>query len=77
MGMAIADWVRVHPDLCLTHCEQLLKEAQSNRRILLDVMQSHDFVNYLEWWHLSYGDRYWVYHKKVSAAFYDPVGEIA
>jgi len=77
MGMAIADWVHAHPDLCLTHCESLSKEAQSNRRILLDVMQSHDFVNYpMEWWHFSYGDRYWAYHKKVSQAFYGPVNEV-
>jgi D-alanyl-D-alanine dipeptidase len=76
MGMAIADWVHVHPDLCLTHCEFLSTKSQNNRRILLDVMQSHDFVNYpMEWWHFSYGDRYWAYHKKALQAIYGPVSE--
>jgi D-alanyl-D-alanine dipeptidase len=39
-------------------------------------MQSHDFVNYpMEWWHFSYGDRYWAYHKKALQAIYGPVSE--
>jgi D-alanyl-D-alanine dipeptidase len=76
MGMAIADWVHFNPDLCLSHCDLLSLEAQSNRRILLEVMQSHDFVNYpMEWWHFSYGDRFWAYHKKVPHALYGSMDE--
>jgi D-alanyl-D-alanine dipeptidase len=77
MGMAIADWVCVNPDLCLSDCSFLSPEAQKNRQILLDVMAAHNFVNYpMEWWHFSYGDRYWAYYKKVSQAFYGPVNEV-
>jgi D-alanyl-D-alanine dipeptidase len=33
---------------------------KSNRRILARCMRKAGFVNYpLEWWHWSYGDRYW------------------
>jgi len=32
------------------------------------------FVNYpTEWWHWSYGDRYWAYATHRSAAIYGPV----
>jgi hypothetical protein len=32
-------------------------------------MQAHGFVNYpTEWWHFSYGDRYWAYHQAVDVS---------
>jgi zinc D-Ala-D-Ala dipeptidase len=34
-------------------------------------MESTGFVNYPhEWWHFSYGDRYWAYAKDEPAAIY-------
>lgn len=75
MGMAIKDWVMVDPDLCLTKCATLGAIAQQNRHSLLQVMEAHGFVNYpMEWWHFSYGDRYWAYHKQKDHAIYGPVG---
>lgn len=72
MGMAIADWPNVNPELCLTHCDTLTLTARENRQLLLDIMQQENFVNYpTEWWHFSYGDRYWAYHKNKSHALYD------
>ncbi len=72
MGMAAADWLRVDPTICETHCQEISPEAQKNRRILLDAMEAEDFVNYpTEWWHFSYGDRYWAYVKNKSHAIYD------
>ncbi len=43
MGMAIKDWMSVDPDLCLTDCSTLTKQARLNRRILFDVLAAHDF----------------------------------
>lgn len=71
MGMAIKDWCHVDPELCLTDCDTLSDTAKRNRQLLLDVLQTHGFVNYpTEWWHFSYGDRYWAYHKNASCAIY-------
>ncbi len=50
MGMTIKDWIIVNPDLCLTDCPLINKSAQMNRRLLLDLMQSHGFVNYPTEW---------------------------
>jgi len=40
-------------------------------------MQSQGFINYpTEWWHFSYGDRYWAYHQQASYAIYGSYEEI-
>ncbi len=76
MGMEAKDWPTVNPNLCMTHCENLDTAFQKNRDILFDVMHAHDFVNYpTEWWHFSYGDRYWAFHKNKSHAIYGAVDE--
>lgn len=71
MGMECKDWMAVLPDLCMTQSGLVSKEVQQNRNVLRDVLLAHDFVNYpTEWWHFSYGDRYWAYHKKAEHAIY-------
>lgn len=71
MGMEAKDWWSVQPELCMTHCDIISSEAKKNREILLEIMQAHEFVNYpTEWWHFSYGDRYWAYHRNVEKAIY-------
>lgn len=43
-----------------TNATNISKEAQANRKILIDVMTRVGFINYpTEWWHWSYGDKYW------------------
>jgi D-alanyl-D-alanine dipeptidase len=71
MGMEAKDWGVVDPDLCLTHCRRLTHQQKRNRRILLELLESFGFVNYPnEWWHFSYGDRYWAYHTHHTDAIY-------
>jgi D-alanyl-D-alanine dipeptidase len=73
MGMAAKDWCNVDPEICLTDCKLISKTAQQNRKLLLEIMQAQGFVNYpTEWWHFSYGDRYWAYHQPVKQAIYGP-----
>jgi len=75
MGMAAKDWSSVDPDLCLTDSQLANEEAQKNRKLLIEVMQSQGFVNYpTEWWHFSYGDRYWAYHQQAPSAIYGSYG---
>jgi len=77
MGMAVKDWCWVQPEICLTDCDLISKEAKKNRTLLLEIMQAHDFINYpTEWWHFSYGDRYWAYHQPVRQAIYGSADEL-
>ncbi len=70
MGMACKDWQQVPHALCLTHYPHLSEKQKQNRQLLLDLMTAHDFVNYpTEWWHFSYGDRYWAYHHNTHAIY--------
>ena len=71
MGMTAKDWVSVAPDLCLSQSPLVEKHIQANRQLLIDVMQAQGFVNYpTEWWHFSYGDRYWALNHNQKEAIY-------
>ncbi len=73
MGMEAKDCMFVDPELCMTNCEYLDSAIKQNRKLLADVMEAQGFVNYpTEWWHYSYGDRYWAYHKNKAYAIYGP-----
>jgi D-alanyl-D-alanine dipeptidase len=40
-------------------------------------MEKYDFVNLeSEWWHWSYGDRYWAVKKNKEYTLYEPVQSI-
>ena len=57
---------------CFTHAQNIAEDVKANRRLLISVMEAVGFVNYpSEWWHWSYGDRYWAYHRKQLCAIYD------
>jgi D-alanyl-D-alanine dipeptidase len=71
MGMEAKDGLSVDPTLCLTGCQTISKTAQKNRQLLHEIMHAHGFINYpTEWWHFSYGDRYWAYHVGAKTAIY-------
>lgn len=49
-------------------------EARSHRTLLADALGSAGLVNYpTEWWHWSYGDRYWAHVTGAEHACYGPV----
>jgi D-alanyl-D-alanine dipeptidase len=49
-------------------------EARANRTMLAEVLTRAGLVNYpTEWWHWSYGDRYWAYVTGAASACYGPV----
>lgn len=48
-------------------------EARGNREVLARALLASGLVNYpSEWWHWSYGDRYWAYETEAPAALYGP-----
>jgi zinc D-Ala-D-Ala dipeptidase len=52
------------------------EEARKNRQILAHALQSVGFVNdFTEWWHWSYGDRYWAVMTQATQALYPAVFE--
>jgi D-alanyl-D-alanine dipeptidase len=49
-------------------------DARAHRDLLRRVLQAQGLVNYpTEWWHWSYGDRYWALLTGASHAAYGPV----
>ena len=61
-------------DRTYTDAENISEKAIANRKILIDVMSKAGFVNYpTEWWHWSYGDKYWALMTNTSHALYSSI----
>ncbi|MXN76865.1 hypothetical protein GR157_19260 [Burkholderia sp. 4701] len=59
---------------CRSACDTLEPQAAVHRRILFAVLEEAGFVNYpFEWWHWSYGDRYWAVVMRREHALYGAV----
>ncbi|GIH27500.1 D-alanyl-D-alanine dipeptidase [Acrocarpospora phusangensis] len=59
---------------CYTNAPGLSPSARSNRTILATALSSAGLVNYpTEWWHWSYGDRYWATLSGAQSALYSPL----
>ena len=59
---------------CFFEAADLRLDARSNRDLLARVLGGAGLVNYpTEWWHWSYGDRYWALLTGAPAALYGPV----
>jgi D-alanyl-D-alanine dipeptidase len=59
---------------CYFAAEGISREARANRDLLARVLCREGLVNYpTEWWHYSYGDRYWALATGAGAALYGPV----
>ncbi|HSW94413.1 MAG TPA: M15 family metallopeptidase [Gammaproteobacteria bacterium] len=73
MGIHPKDWMKDHDgSVSLTASKIISREAQKNRKIMSDALLAAGFVNYpTEYWHWSYGDKYWAYHAKQSHAIYE------
>ncbi len=57
-----------------TYAKNIKPVAVSNRRVLIDAMREAGFINYpTEWWHWSFGDRYWALLSAHAAAVYGSV----
>ena len=59
---------------CYTDSPRVLGAARENRQVLATALRSVGLVNYpTEWWHWSYGDRYWALSTGAPAALCGPV----
>ncbi len=60
-------------DRCWFDAGDISRDARANRDLLAHVMGLAGFVNYpTEWWHWSYGDRYWALMTGARTAHYGP-----
>ncbi|MFC0527181.1 M15 family metallopeptidase [Phytohabitans kaempferiae] len=59
---------------CYFAAEGIDADARARRELLAKVLGGAGLVNYpTEWWHWSYGDRYWALMTGAPAALYGPV----
>jgi D-alanyl-D-alanine dipeptidase len=57
-----------------TYASNISAAVKANRKILIETLTRFGFVNYpTEWWHWSFGDRYWAYHAKKEFALYGSI----
>ncbi|MER5628644.1 M15 family metallopeptidase [Streptosporangium sp. NPDC002544] len=58
-------------EACHTASTEVTPEAMENRRVLSAALDRVGMINYpTEWWHWSYGDRYWACVTQAPAARY-------
>jgi zinc D-Ala-D-Ala dipeptidase len=56
---------------CYFDAPQAGRHARANRELLAQVLRGAGLVNYpTEWWHWSYGDRYWAMTAGAPSAIY-------
>lgn len=59
---------------CFTAATTISAAARRNRELLGAALSGAGLVNYpTEWWHWSYGERYWAHTLHHPAASYGPV----
>ncbi|MFF0266790.1 M15 family metallopeptidase [Kribbella sp. NPDC004536] len=62
---------------CFFPAPNITREARTNRTLLADVLTAAGLVNYpTEWWHWSYGDRYWAFTEHQPSALYGPSARV-
>lgn len=73
MGIHLDDTYNdLHGIYCRTDSELISPQAKAYRKIMSDVLNKVGFVNYpTEYWHWSYGDRYWAYMLNKKFAIYN------
>ncbi len=72
MGIHPKDWMDdIDGAISLTASQEISATAQKNRQIMSHVLSFVGLINYpTEYWHWSYGDQYWAYHKDETHALY-------
>ncbi|MGN9774170.1 M15 family metallopeptidase [Micromonospora sp. H33] len=74
MGTAVDATPEASGNACFTGAEHIPAAARRNRRILVAALGGAGLVNYpTEWWHWSYGDRYWALLTGAAHTRYGPV----
>ncbi|MHB8189372.1 MAG: M15 family metallopeptidase [Ferrimicrobium sp.] len=71
MGTKVNESPEESGDRCYANSQEIPKKCLSNRTLLISALTGAGLVNYpTEWWHWSYGDRYWALKTAAPAAIY-------
>jgi D-alanyl-D-alanine dipeptidase len=74
LGTAVNDSPYDSANRCFTDAPDLEPQQRQNRAVLVAALAGAGLVNYpTEWWHWSYGERYWALMTGAKAARYGPV----
>lgn len=74
MGTAVNADPQSSRNACYTAARNISPAARGNRAVLVSAMRRTGLVNYpTEWWHWSYGDRYWALATGAASTTYGPV----
>jgi zinc D-Ala-D-Ala dipeptidase len=74
MGTAVDATPAASANACFTAARGIPEQARQNRRTLAFALERIGLVNYpTEWWHWSFGDRYWAFVTRTSQSRYGPV----
>ncbi|GAA3705244.1 M15 family metallopeptidase [Nonomuraea antimicrobica] len=74
MGTAVNDNPEQSDGACFTAAPNISDDARANRKLLAAALEPAGLVNYpTEWWHWSYGDRYWAMSTQAEHALFGPV----
>ncbi|MDA8209659.1 MAG: M15 family metallopeptidase [Actinomycetota bacterium] len=72
MGTAVNEGPEASSQRCYSASLDIPEHCRRNREILFGVLRAEGLVNYpTEWWHWSWGDRYWALQTGSPAAVYD------
>lgn len=74
LGTAIDATPEQSDGRCYFAADGIGADARAHRRLLAHVLGAEGLVNYpTEWWHWSFGDRYWALTTGADRAVYGPV----
>ncbi|HVV30663.1 MAG TPA: M15 family metallopeptidase [Mycobacteriales bacterium] len=74
LGTAVNATPLESSNACHTSAFDIPQRARVNRDLLVEALGGAGLVNYpTEWWHWSFGDRYWAAVTDADAAIYGPV----
>jgi D-alanyl-D-alanine dipeptidase len=75
MGTCVDATPEASDNACFTAAPNISEHARRNRRTLARALAGVGLVNYpTEWWHWSFGDRYWAFVTGTGKTRYGPVG---
>ncbi len=74
MGTAVDATPEASANACFTAASSISPAARRHRQIMVAALTGAGLVNYpTEWWHWSYGDRYWAILTGAPRTRYGPV----
>jgi zinc D-Ala-D-Ala dipeptidase len=74
MGTEVNASPEASRNACFSDTRSIPAHARRNRAVLVEALTGAGIVNYpTEWWHWSYGDRYWAHATGADTTLYGPI----